>query len=77
MMFWYYKLLALHPKWIAFVALALSSVCIFIALEFEELPDFTDPALVSVQVLLYSKTKSNTKSNSHMRNVIVQRIVCI
>lgn len=47
MMLWYYKLLALHPKWVAFVVFVLSCVCIFIAMTFEELPDFTDPALVS------------------------------
>lgn len=46
MMLWYYKLLALHPKWVAFVVFVLSCVCIFIAMTFEELPDFTDPALV-------------------------------
>ncbi|XP_055305297.1 protein dispatched [Sitodiplosis mosellana] len=45
MMHWYYKLLALHPRWVAFVVLILSSVCIFIAVTFKELPDFTDPAL--------------------------------
>lgn len=48
MMFWYYKLIALHPQWIAFVVLLLSSICIFISLTFKDLPDFTDPALVNV-----------------------------
>lgn len=48
MMLWYYKLLALHPKWVAFVVLVVSSVCIFVSLTFKELPDFTDPALVDI-----------------------------
>lgn len=47
MMHWYYKLLALHPNWVAFIVLVVSSVCIFVSLTFEELPDFTDPALVA------------------------------
>ncbi|XP_031628158.1 protein dispatched [Contarinia nasturtii] len=45
MMLWYYKLLALRPRWVASIVFILSSVCIFIALTFKELPDFTDPAL--------------------------------
>lgn len=49
MMLWYYKLLALHPKWIAFIVLVVSSVCMFIALTFKEMPDFTDPALVDIR----------------------------
>lgn len=48
-MFWYYRLLALHPNWIAFIVFTLSSVCIFVSLTFEEIPDFTDPALVCVR----------------------------
>lgn len=53
MMLWYYKLLALHPKWVAFVVFVLSCVCIFIAMTFEELPDFTDPALVRFLLVFF------------------------
>lgn len=45
-MFWYYKLLALRPNWIAFIVFSVCSVCIFVSLILKEVPDFTDPALV-------------------------------
>lgn len=50
MLHWYYTFLALHPRWVAFIVLVLSSVCIFVSFTFKEFPDFTDPALVNIQM---------------------------
>lgn len=47
MLQWYYKLLALHPKWVAVIIMILSFTCTFLSITMKKLPDFTDPALVS------------------------------
>lgn len=64
MMFWYYKLLALHPNWIAFIVFTLSSACIFVSLTVKEVPDFTDPALVCRRFNVFLSTHLFLKNES-------------
>lgn len=46
MLLWYYKLLALHPKWVWFVVAVSSIILMALSITLKDLPEFTDPALV-------------------------------
>lgn len=50
---WYYKLLALHPKWVWLVVVILSIILMVLSIALKDLPEFTDPALVRTCFIIY------------------------